>query len=125
MKHIFTTALRLNLDDPEDRKAWEYLQRLDKKQYRSYSKAIVASVNDHFDREYRIAADPYLETREKEDAFLKRVEEAIQRGLQASAPGNLNAILQLVQGAQPASPAPEAPPDEGTLDDALDFINNF
>lgn len=87
--------------------------------------AIVASVNDHFDREYRIAADPYLETREKEDAFLKRVEEAVQRGLQASAPGNLNAILQLVQGAQPASPAPEAPPDEGTLDDALDFINNF
>ena len=72
MKQIYTTTLRLNLADEDDRRAFDYLQRMDKKQYRSYSRAIVAAVNDHFERQERLAADPYLETREKEDAFLRR-----------------------------------------------------
>ena len=78
MKQIYTTTLRLNLADEDDRRAFDYLQRMDKKQYRSYSRAIVAAVNDHFERQERLAADPYLETREKEDAFLRRVTEAIE-----------------------------------------------
>ncbi|GEM_PF-650043 len=72
MKRIFTTTLRLDMTDEEDRRAWSYLQRMDKKQYRSYSRAIVAAVNDYFGRQEQLAADPYLETREKEDAFLQR-----------------------------------------------------
>ena len=127
MKKIFTTALRLKLDDPEDRKAWEYLQKLDKRKYRSYSKAIAVSINDHFDRESRLAADPYLETREKEDAFLRRVEETIQRGLWTYAPSGPLPILQVVSGATPASPMQETVPvpDAAVLDDALDFIDSF
>ena len=64
MKQLYTPTLRLNLADEDDRKAFDYLQRMDKKRYRSYSKAIVAAVNDHFERQERLAADPYLETRE-------------------------------------------------------------
>ena len=67
MSRIFTTTLRLNLADEDDRRAFEYLRRMNKKQYRSYSKAIVAAVNDHFERQERLAVDPYLETREKEE----------------------------------------------------------
>ena len=81
MKQIFTTTLRLNLADEDDRRAYEHLQRMDKKQYRSYSKAIVTAVNDHFERQARLESDPYLETRAKEDAFLRRVMEAIEQGL--------------------------------------------
>lgn len=81
MKQIYTTTLRLNLADEDDRRAYEYLQRMDKKQYRSYSKAIVTAINDHFERQARLASDPYLETREKEDAFLRRITEAIEQGL--------------------------------------------
>jgi hypothetical protein len=44
---------------------------LDRKRYKSYSRAVVAAVNDYFDRHERLAVDPYLETREKEDAFLR------------------------------------------------------
>ena len=81
MKQIYTTTLRLNLADEDDRRAYEYLQRMDKKQYRSYSKAIVTAINDHFERQARLESDPYLETREKEDAFLKQITETIEQGL--------------------------------------------
>ncbi len=118
MKQIYTTTLRLNLSDEDDRRAFDYLQRMDKKRYRSYSKAIVAAVNDHFERQERLAADPYLETREKEDAFLRQVMEAIERGLRvAPAP-----MLPFTQSApQPA--APELNDEE--LSAALDFADSF
>lgn len=87
MKQIYTTTLRLNLEDEDDRQAYEHLQRMGKKQYRSYSKAIVAAVNEHFERQARLASDPYLETREKEDAFLRKVMETIEQGLRFAPAG--------------------------------------
>ena len=118
MKQIFTTTLRLNLNDEDDRRAFECLRQLDKRQYRSYSKAIVAAVNGYFERQTRLAADPYLETREKEDAFLKKVLEIISAGMRAS----------------PAAFQPQAPgnmalsPSKSEDDDlsaALDFADSF
>ena len=126
MSHIFNTVLRLNLDHPEDRKAWEYLQQLDKRKYRSYSKAIIASINDHFDREKRLKDDPYLETRQKEDEFLQRIEAAVQRGLQAYAPPNPGTCPQSEHGAPPASPTQESPSvDEDSLAEAIAFIDSL
>ena len=84
---IINTNIRLNLNRPEDRRAWEYLQRLDRKKYKSYSRAVVAAVNDHFSRQERLAADPYLETREKEDVFLEKVLDTIREGLRSSDTG--------------------------------------
>ncbi|MCD7735332.1 MAG: hypothetical protein LUH48_09460 [Clostridiales bacterium] len=124
MKRIFTTTVRLNLDDEDDRRAFEHLQRLDKRQYRSYSKAIVAAVNAYFDRQERLAADPYLETREKEDAFLAKIEQTIRSSLRDSAPLGADSFLQLLQGAQPAA-APAAQTDEGDISAALDFADSF
>ena len=66
---IKNTNIRLDLLKPEDRKAWEYLQTMDRKRYKSYSKAIVIAVNDYFSRQEQLEKDPYLETRAKEDAF--------------------------------------------------------
>lgn len=79
MKQIYTTTLRLNLADEDDRRAYEHLQQMDKKQYRSYSKAIVTAINDHFERQARLASDPYLETREKDDAFLGLIQRIIEK----------------------------------------------
>ena len=53
-KNIYATTLRLNLDNPADRAAWEHLQRLDRVQYRSVSRAVVAAVNTFFDRHTEI-----------------------------------------------------------------------
>ena len=118
MKRIYTTTLRLNLSDEDDRRAYEHLQRMDKKQYRSYSKAIVTAINDHFERQALLASDPYLETREKEDAFLRRVTEAIEQGLRFAAVG----MLPFTPSA--AVEAPSAEHDEN-ISAALDFADSF
>ena len=69
MKQIYTTTLRLNLADEDDRRAYEHLQRMDKKQYRSYSKAIVTAINDHFEQQAQLASDPYLKPVKKRMLF--------------------------------------------------------
>ena len=124
MRNIYTTTLRLNLNDPEERRAWEHLRYMDKKQYRSYSKAIVTAVNDYFDRQERLEADPYLETREKEDAFLEKVLATIREGLQASPASMAAGLVQLLQAAQPVADEPKEP-DNASLDAALDFADSF
>jgi len=121
---IINTNIRLNLNRPEDRRAWEYLQRLDRKKYKSYSRAVVAAINDHFSRQERLTADPYLETREKEDAFLEKVLETIREGLQASGVG-LVGLTSLLQGVRPAVSPPEPVMTDEDLDTAMDFINSL
>ena len=98
-KRIINTNIRLNLCDEQYRQAWEYLQTMDRKKYKSYTRAVVAALNDYFSREYRNEADPYLETREKEDDFLERVEIAIQEGVKESVPMAL--AKNLVEMLQP------------------------
>ena len=118
MKQIYTTTLRLNLADEDDRRAYEHLQRMDKKQYHSYSKAIVTAINDHFERQARLDSDPYLETREKEDAFLRRVTEAIEQGLRFAPVG----MLTFTPPADVEAPSAE---DDEELSAALDFADSF
>lgn len=50
-KRIINTNIRLNLCDEQDRQAWEYLQTMDRKKYKSYTRAVVAALNDYFSRE--------------------------------------------------------------------------
>lgn len=85
-RKIINTNIRLNLLDEADRQAWEYLQTMNRKKYKSYTQAVVAAVNDYFGREYEKEEDPYLETREKEDAFLRQVQNAIKEGVKESVP---------------------------------------
>ena len=81
-----------------------------------------------FFQKKQLEADPYLETREKEDAFLEKVVETLQEGLrQATVPG-LVPLLQLLQGAQAGTPAPAKEPEANTgtdWDAALDFAGSF
>lgn len=46
-RRIINTNIRLNLCDEQDRKAWEYLQTMDRQKYKSYTKAVVAALNDY------------------------------------------------------------------------------
>jgi len=124
MRNIYTTTLRLNLNDPDECRAWEHLRQMDKKKYRSYSKAVVTAVNDYFDRQERLEADPYLETREKEDAFLEKVLTTIREGLQASPATMAAGLVQLLQAVQPMPNTPKEP-DEDSLDAALAFADSF
>lgn len=104
-RNIINTNIRLNLSDDQDRKAWEYLQTMDRKKYKSYTKAVVIALNDYFEREEKLERDPYLETREKEDAFLRQVEESIRAGVRESVP--MIIAKNLVELLQPFTTSPE------------------
>ena len=128
-RQIVSTNIRFNLEKESDRTAWEYLQQRDKRQHRSYSRAVIAAVNDYFERRGRLASDPYLETREKEDAFLLRVLETIRAGFNQATPvSTADTLLRFLQGVQPqAAPAGEViQEDQQEADDtALDFVDSF
>lgn len=128
MKRLYTTTLRLNLENEADREALEYLRRLDRKKYRSVNSAIITAVNAYFSRQEQLESDPYLETREKEDAFLQRVIDTIQSAQQPTPAPGLAALLQLLQGTQaaPSAPAKEVAANNSTdWDAALDFVGSF
>ena len=128
-KRTVSTNIRFNLEKEADRAAWDHLQQRDRRQFRSYSKAVIAAVNDYFERRGRLDADPYLETREKEDAFLLRVLETIRAGLSQSTPVNAaDTLLRLLQGTQPQPIQVEEVPQEDQQESdeaALDFVDSF
>ena len=121
-RKIINTNIRFKLDNEDDRKAYEYLQCMDRKRYKSYTKAVVIAVIEHFERQQRLEADSYLETREKEDMFLKKVLNTIEQGLKTA--GNIGGIIQLLSAK--AEQQPEA--QTNTEDDnsaALHFADGF
>ena len=146
-RNIINTNIRLNLCDEQDRQAWEYLQTMDREKYKSYTRAVVVALNDYFSREYRNEADPYLETREKEDAFLERVETAIRDGVKESVPMAMATnLLEMLTPFLKESVGEHSVPDrvlaleksdhgvaentldweqEDDLDAALDFADSF
>ena len=123
MSQIKETTLRFNLKREEDRKAWAYLQSRDPKQYKSYSRTAILAINEFFDRKARLADDPYLETREKEDAFLQQIKQTIEDALAKQASlGTIGGLLQLLQQ---SAPQPEPKNTAEDVAAALDFVDSF
>ena len=101
-RKIINTNIRFNLDNEDNRKAYEYLQGMDRKKYKSYTKAVVIAVNEYFERQQRLEADSYLETREKEDIFLQKVLDTIEQGLKTA--GNIGGLIQLLSATAEQQP---------------------
>lgn len=121
-KNIINTNIRFNLDNADDRKAYEYLQGMDRKQYKSYTKAVVIALIEHFERQQRLEADSYLETREKEDMFLKKVLDTIEQGLKTA--GNIGGLMQLLSASTGQQPQVQHNTEEDT-NAALNFADGF
>ena len=107
-EHIFTTTLRLNLNNAQDMEAWNNLMSTDRNQpeYSSYSRTIVTAINDHFARQDRME-----EQQEWETALLKKIESTIHETITNCLQG-----LQITT-AQPTAeksepPIKADPPDE-------------
>ena len=125
-KRIVNTNIRFNLDNADDRRAWERLQHLDRKLYKSYTRAIVVALNDFFDRQERMANDPYLETREKEDAFLRKVLDTVERGLLSAIASGGPVTLSVSATATPSQRSPAAVSVQVEADKAaLAFLDSF
>lgn len=129
MPTIRATSLRLNLDKPEHKQAWEYLQALDYTEFKSYTSAIVTAVNDYFGRYFRRKDDPYLETREREEKFVAEIVSAVERSAEKALPSFLAACIAKILNssenfAVPAQnfAAPEKVEKTDISDVDLDFI---
>ena len=77
-ENIKAIYLRFDLADEDERKAYDYLQNRDKVEFGSYTELVSRAVNEFFERRLRLKDDPYFETREKEDAFIARVLDAVR-----------------------------------------------
>ena len=77
-ENIKALCLRFDLADEDERRAYDYLQNRNKAEFGSYTKLVSRAVNEYFERRLRLADDPYFETREKEDAFIARVLDAVR-----------------------------------------------
>lgn len=49
-ENIRSTNLRFNLEKDTQKRAWQYLQNMDKQQFKSYSNVIAVALVDYFDR---------------------------------------------------------------------------
>ena len=77
-ENVKALCLRFDLEDEEELKTYDHLQNRDKAEYGSYTKLVSRAVNEFFERRLRLKDDPYFETREKEDAFIARVLNAVR-----------------------------------------------
>ena len=77
-ENIKALCVRFDLADVDERKAYDYLQNRDKAEFSSYTKLVSRAVNEFYERRSRLKDDHYFETREKEDAFIARVLDAVR-----------------------------------------------
>ncbi len=93
MSNIKCTTLRFNIDKPLDRQAWDYLQGIDKDEFKSYSQAVAVAVTEYFKNYYRKKDDPYFETREREDKFVEQIVGAVESAVEKALPTFLAACF--------------------------------
>lgn len=122
---IINTNIRFNLTKADDRRAWEYLQSMDRSKHKSYSRAVISAINEYFEREQKLTDNPFLETQEKEDRFIQKILDTINQGLQKhSASGGLASLVKLISANQEPSIRNSQNTDEDNTA-ALDFADSF
>ena len=117
-ENIFTTTLRLNLNNAQDMEAWNNLMSADSTQpeYSSYCRTIVTAINDHFARQDRME-----EQQEWETALLKKIEAAVRETFTSCMKAfQISAAQPTAEKSEP--PAQPDPPDEteATIEAFLD-----
>ena len=106
---IKNVKIRFNLNNENDRKAYDYLQDAEK----SYSKAVISAICALLELSERMAA---------EDAFLERVISTIREEVAKSNP--LGGLLQFVQTPPAQTPA-EKENNAETEETVLAFLDSF
>ena len=106
---VKNVKIRFNLNNENDRKAYDYLQGTEK----SYSKAIISAICGFMELSERNAS---------EDAFLERVISTIREEVAKSNP--LGGLLQFVQ-TPPAQIPAEKENNAETEEAVLDFLDSF
>ncbi|MBR6401956.1 MAG: hypothetical protein IKS48_01065 [Eubacterium sp.] len=87
---------RFNLDRDADRSAWEVLhsERVEQ-DFKSQNQFVVKAINDYSERHMKEVTDPFLSSREKEEAFIDRILETVQERLFSNLPEIMGRYLLL------------------------------
>lgn len=76
-----------NLSKEVEQRAWELLHSKEVEQlFKSKNRFVLQAINYYYDRCIAIQDDPYLETREKEDDFLKRLLDMVDQKVLCNLP---------------------------------------
>lgn len=101
MSNIKSTNLRLNMEVDIQRQAWDYLQSMEKKIFKSYSSVIATALVEYFDRYYHLEKDPFFITKEREEEFSERIISAVRKELSETLPTFLSGcVAGIVQTAK-------------------------
>ena len=119
-ENIRSTNLRFNLDKDVQNRAWQYLQTMDKKKFKSYSQIIAISLVDYFDRYYKKQDEPYLETREREERFVEQIVTAVENAMNRTLPVYLAGCMVGIAQITPQVAGAAAEPEDADLD--WDFL---
>ena len=106
--------IRFNLDKPDQKKAWEYLQTMDRQEFTSWNHVIHLALLDYFDRYYKVQEDPYLETREREERFIQKIVDGVCESLKQTLPLFLAGCIAGLSTMQPR-PAPAVRIKSGSM----------
>lgn len=91
--------IRFSMSDEGGVQAWERLHSEEVEQsFKSQNAFVVAAINDYYERHLAKKNDPYLESREKEDAFADRLVQTVEQKLLSNLPA-LAAMYQMQQQA--------------------------
>lgn len=94
---VRNTNIRFYEEEEEDKRAWEILHALDKKQFKSQSKFVVLAILDYYEKCIKQEQDPYFETREKEDAFSDRIVKSVEEKVLSNLPALIGNYVMYVQ----------------------------
>jgi hypothetical protein len=94
---IRNTNIRFYEEEEEDKKAWEILHALDKKQFKSQSKFVVLAILDYYEKCMKKEQDPYFETREKEEAFSDRMVRTVEEKVFSNLPALIGNYVMCMQ----------------------------
>lgn len=92
------TNLRFNLDKELHRKAWNYLQIMDREKFPSYSQAVIIALVDYFDRYY---ADDTGGQCLDEKQIVEAVAKAVERVMEERLPAFLSGYFAAAGTGQP------------------------
>lgn len=87
---IWNKNVRFNTNNNVAIQAWDILHSDEVEQdFKSQNEFIICAINDYYERHISKKNDPYLETREKEDAFADRIVEKVERKVLSNLPALL------------------------------------
>ncbi len=87
---IWNKNVHFNTNNDVAIQAWDILHSDEVEQdFKSQNEFIICAINDYYERHISKKNDPYLETREKEEAFADRIVEKVERKVLSNLPAML------------------------------------